>query len=584
MKRRNKQNLIHPLRLYTVLGSFALAAGLLGVRAFDLQVFNNDFLQGQGDARFLRTTKLAAHRGMITDRHGEPLAISTPVDSVWANPSELLAEQDRLGELAGVIGMKTRVLRQRIEQRMGREFVYLKRHIDPDLARRVMDLKLPGVSLQREYRRYYPDGEVVGHVLGFTNVDDAGQEGIELAYDQWLSGVPGSKRVIKDRYGRIVEDVERISRPMPGRDLPLSIDRGVQYLAYRELKAAVRQHKARSGSLVMLDVRTGEILAMVNQPSFNPNNRRTLRSGNYRNRAVTDVFEPGSTVKPFTVAAALESGQYTRDSRIDTSPGRFRVGGSAIRDHRNYGEINLRTLLQKSSNIGASKIALSIAPERLWNVFSQVGFGLPTASGFPGEVAGQLSDQAVWRDIERATLSYGYGLSVTTLQLARAYAVLANEGRMAPVTLRLASGEPEQGRIALSRRSARQVVSMLESVVKEGGTGMQASVPGYRVAGKTGTVLKFDEGRYSDEHYVALFAGMAPASDPRLVTVVMIDEPNDDFYYGGDVAAPVFGKVMAGAMRMIGIPPDDAGLKNLRHASVHSLSIKDTGLLAGGVW
>ena len=393
-------------------------------------------------------------------------------------------------------------------------------------------------------------------MVGFTNIDDAGQEGIELAYHDWLSGKPGSKRVIKDRLGNVVEDVESIREPEAGKELRLSIDRRLQYLAYRELKAAVLQNKARSGSVVILDVQTGEVLANVNQPSYNPNNRDTLSLSAIRNRAVTDVFEPGSTIKPFTVAAALEAGSIKPHTIIDTTPGVFRVGNKSVRDVRNYGAIDIATIIEKSSNIGASKIALGLPPARMWSLFSQVGFGSGTGSGFPGEVGGLLSDYHGWNDVERATLSYGYGLSVTTLQLARAYAMLANGGLLEPVSYVLGQAGAGVPTRIISRENAAHVMAMLETVTSAAGTGTLAQVPGYRIAGKTGTVQKYSASGYSDESYVALFAGVAPASKPRLAMVVMVNEPGNDEYYGGRIAAPVFARVMADALRMLGVAPD----------------------------
>ncbi|HFQ91466.1 MAG TPA: penicillin-binding protein 2, partial [Chromatiales bacterium] len=539
-----------------VLGILGCAVLVMVWRAFDLQIVDTDFLQGQGDARHLRTIAVAAHRGMITDRNGEPLAISTPVDSVWANPGEMQASDGQWLALGRLLGLDADYLRERIASRAGREFVYLKRRLNPDVAREVMALGIPGVSLQREYRRFYPAGEVAAHVVGFTNIDDVGQEGLELAYDEWLRGTPGRKRVLKDRLGRIVENVERVAEPAPGKDLKLSLDLRLQYLAYRELKTAVRLHKARSGSAVILDAATGEVLAMVNQPSYNPNSPSRPGGGQYRNRAVTDVFEPGSTVKPLTVAAALEAGKYRPDTIIETAPGRFRVGRNMIRDSANYGAIDVTTVIQKSSNVGASKIALSLDPEQLWGMFSRVGFGSVTGSSFPGEAGGKLSDYMDWHEIEQATISFGYGLAVTTLQLARAYAVLADHGRLKPASL-FPVTDAVRAEQVLSPGVAAQVVSMMESVVTRRGTGLLAHVRGYRVAGKTGTVQKTGRGGYSDERYIALFVGMAPASDPRLVMAVVVDEPRGEEYYGGRVAAPVFSSVMTGALRLLGVPPDD---------------------------
>jgi len=553
---KHKAQLIHPARHAIVLGILGCAVLVMVWRAFDLQIVDTDFLQGQGDARHLRTIAVAAHRGMITDRNGEPLAISTPVDSVWANPGEMQASDGQWLALGRLLGLDADYLRERIASRAGREFVYLKRRLNPDVAREVMALGIPGVSLQREYRRFYPAGEVAAHVVGFTNIDDVGQEGLELAYDEWLRGTPGRKRVLKDRLGRIVENVERVAEPAPGKDLKLSLDLRLQYLAYRELKTAVRLHKARSGSAVILDAATGEVLAMVNQPSYNPNSPSRPGGGQYRNRAVTDVFEPGSTVKPLTVAAALEAGKYRPDTIIETAPGRFRVGRNMIRDSANYGAIDVTTVIQKSSNVGASKIALSLDPEQLWGMFSRVGFGSVTGSSFPGEAGGKLSDYMDWHEIEQATISFGYGLAVTTLQLARAYAVLADHGRLKPASL-FPVTDAVRAEQVLSPGVAAQVVSMMESVVTRRGTGLLAHVRGYRVAGKTGTVQKTGRGGYSDERYIALFVGMAPASDPRLVMAVVVDEPRGEEYYGGRVAAPVFSSVMTGALRLLGVPPDD---------------------------
>jgi len=428
MKKQPAQ-FIYRGRRNLILIAVAGASLLLVWRAVDLQVVNKSFLQGQGDARYLREVADPAHRGMITDRYGEPLAISTPVDSVWAVPQVLAQARESWSRLAKVLGIKKDVLVRLLASKRDKEFVYLKRRVSPDVAGKVMALKIPGVALAPEYKRFYPTGEVAAHVVGFANVDDVGQEGMELVYNDYLKGVPGAKRVIKDRFGRIVENVERISEPEPGKDITLSIDRRLQYLAYRELKKAVKSNRADAGSAVILDVRTGEVLAMVNQPAYNPNNRSKLKSDHLRNRAVTDVFEPGSTVKPFTVAAALESGRFKPHTFIDTRPGRFRVGRKTIRDFRDYGVIDVSTVIQKSSNIGASKMALAISPEYLWNAFVSVGLGEVTGSAFPGESAGLLTDYGSWHEIERATVSYGYGLSVTTLQLARAYTALATDGR-----------------------------------------------------------------------------------------------------------------------------------------------------------
>ncbi|WJW75014.1 penicillin-binding transpeptidase domain-containing protein [Thiohalobacter sp. IOR34] len=555
---QNEQSPDFPRRRWLLLGAFALAFGVLAWRALDLQIIHQGFLQDQGDARHLRVVSLPAHRGMILDRNGEPLAVSTPVDSVWANPQLLVPARDYLPPLARLLGLDVDRLQRLLAARADREFVYLRRHVTPTVAAQVRALDAPGVSLQREYHRYYPDGEVNAHLLGFTDIDDAGQEGLELAYDDWLRGTPGAKRVLRDGRQHVIEDVERLRAPRPGKDLRLSIDRRIQYLAYRELKAAVRRHRARSGSVVVLDVRSGEVLAMVNQPSFNPNNRRHLKPAQIRNRALTDVFEPGSTMKPFTIAVALASGRYRPDTPVDTRPGLFQVGVNTVRDVHNYGRLDVTGVIRKSSNVGAAKIALSLPRERLWQLYSDLGFGQLTASGFPGEASGLLAHHRRWHDIEQATMAFGYGLSVTPLQLAKAYAVLAADGWQRPVSLLRVEQAPA-GRRLLPASVARQVRAMLEEAVGPEGTGQAARVQGYRVAGKTGTVHKATAGGYAEHRYYAVFAGLAPASRPRLVTVVMINEPSNGDYYGGKVAAPVFSRVMAGALRLLNVPPDDLG-------------------------
>jgi cell division protein FtsI (penicillin-binding protein 3) len=539
-----------------LLAVMACAFAALVWRAVDLQVLDRDFLQGQGDARHLRVVAMPAHRGMILDRQGEPLAISTPVQSVWVNPQEIITAREQLPRLAHLLELDMDYIQRTLASRAGREFVYLRRHISPDLATQVRALEIPGLYLQQEYRRYYPAGEVMAHVVGFTNIDDEGQEGLELAYGEWLRGTPGAKRVIKDGRRNIVETVESIRPPQPGRELRISIDRRIQFLAYRELKAAVQQHGARSASAVILDVQRGEVLAMVNQPSYNPNNRDRRRSDHFRNRAVTDVFEPGSTVKPFTVAAALEAGRYQPGTLIDTSPGYMTVGRNTVRDVRNFGPMDVTGVMRKSSNVGVVKMALSMPPKTLWGMLSSVGFGSTTGSGFPGEASGLLVNHPRWRDIELATLAFGYGLSVTPLQLAEAYSVIASDGLLRPVSF-LYQEQVPAGQRVMSARVAREVRTMMEEVLGPEGTAPLARVAGYRVAGKTGTVKKAVAGGYAEDRYQALFAGMAPASQPRLVMVVVIDEPSRQEYYGGVVAAPVFSRVMTGALRLMNIPPDD---------------------------
>ncbi len=552
-------------RRHFVVGVLLAGMTALAARSVHLQVLDREFLREEGDARHLRVVKMSAHRGMITDRNGEPLAISTPVDSVWANPGELMSARERLPELARLLGVPADDLWQTIASRADREFVYLRRHINPDLGRRVLALELPGVALQREYRRFYPLGEVAAHLIGFTNVDDHGQEGLELAWDAWLSGEPGLKRVVRDRLGRIVKDVEQIRPVRPGHDLRLSIDSRLQYLAYRELKKAVERHRARAGSIVLLDPHSGEVLAMVNQPSYNPNNRKGLKVEALRNRAVTDVFEPGSTVKPFVVAAALESGRVPRGLRIDTSPGYYRVSGHLIRDDRNNGRLDLAHILIRSSNVGASKLAMRLPSDVLWQGLSRVGFGQATGSGFPGERSGLLNPPQRWRKLDKATLAFGYGLSVTALQLAQAYSVLAADGVLHPA--HFVPGQEVRPRRVMRAATARSVRAMLRGVISDEGTARRAAVPGYSVAGKTGTVHKAVAGGYAEDRYVAIFAGMAPADDPRLVAVVVIDEPQGD-YYGGKVAAPVFSRVMQAALRVLNVAPDaPAGLQAGRVSS-----------------
>jgi cell division protein FtsI (penicillin-binding protein 3) len=542
-------------RIALVLVFFGLAAASLLARAVQLQVLNNEFLTQQADSRHLRVEKISAHRGSITDRNGEPLAISTPVDSVWANPKELATAVDSVPELARVLKVDSRLLMRRITRSMDKEFLYLKRHLSPDKANEVMSLKVPGVNVLREYKRYYPAGEVAGHLVGFNSIDDDGQEGLELAFNHWLSGESGAKRVLKDRLGRSVENVESIRPPHHGKDLRSSIDLRLQYLAYRSLKAAIQQHHAESGSIVILDVHSGEVLAMVNQPTYNPNDRSQYSAERYRNRAITDIFEPGSSIKPLVLAAALESGQYRPASFIDTAPGYVIVGPKRIEDKRNLGRISLTTVLSRSSNVGATKIAMSLEPDQLWNTMTQLGFGSLTSSGFPGESAGLLTHYNHWQQISQATLAYGYGVSVTPLQLAQAYAVLGSQGYLRPVSL-VRLEQPNEGEHVLSADTANSITRMLEEVVRPGGTGTKASIDGYRVAGKTGTAWKYAAGGYSEDKYLSIFAGLVPASAPRLAAVVIIDEPSGDLYYGSDVAAPVFADVMSESLRLLAVPPD----------------------------
>ncbi len=541
-------------RLWTVAAVLLLAGAGLVARAVHLQVFNTDFLNRQAAARHLRVATLSATRGVIKDRNGEPLAVSTPVDSVWVNPSQLLEAPDRIKGLAAALKLDGGDLTSRLTRNVGKEFYYLKRHMNPAAAAAIDAMQVPGVHLLREYRRYYPAGEVTGHLLGFTNIDDKGQEGLELAFDNWLHGVPGKKKVLRDRFGRVIEDVESLLPPSPGRDLVTSIDLRIQYLAYRELKAAVQKYQAASGSAVVIDVATGEVLADVNQPTFNPNDRGQFDPAMFRNRAITDILEPGSTFKPLIVAAALESGRFNTGSRIDTNPGFVRVGNRTIEDKHNYGVVDLATMLAKSSNVGAVHVSMQLDKEMLWNTLSRFGAGRLTASGYPGESAGMLPPYQGWRPIGQATMAFGYGLSMTPLQLAQAYAVLAGDGLFRPVSL-VRVEKPPIARRVVSQETARNVVTMLQQVVSAEGTGLKAAVNGYRVAGKTGTARKVAAGGYADDRHTAVFAGIVPASAPRLAIVVVVDEPQGA-YYGGDVAAPVFSAVAAGTLRILAVPPD----------------------------
>ncbi|HTD10661.1 MAG TPA: penicillin-binding transpeptidase domain-containing protein [Steroidobacteraceae bacterium] len=538
--------------LISLLGASAL--GLVW-RAVDLQLVDHGFLAKQGDARFSRVLDIAAHRGTITDRHGEPLAVSTPVDSIWVNPGELALSTEQIPRLARALKLDSLELTRRITSNLDREFLYLARHRQPAEAEQLKALGIPGVYTSREYRRYYPAGEVTGHLLGFTNVDDSGQEGLELAFDHWLAGEDGAKRVIQDRYGRIVQNVEGIRPARPGRDLVLSVDLRIQYLAYRELKAAIRDQRASAGSVVVLDVDSGEVLAMVNQPAYNPNDREQIQASAYRNRAATDIFEPGSSMKPFFVAAGLASGKYDNRSIIDTSPGFFKVGVKTFEDEHDLGAIDIATVLAKSSNVGMAHIALSLPPQEIWTTLTHLGFGEVTTSGYPGESAGLLPNYSQWRPIGIVTMSHGYGLSVTPLQLAHAYATIGAFGVSRPVSFLRAEARP-QGERSLENPVCRELVAMLESVVAAEGTGKLAAIPGYRVAGKTGTAWKATAGGYSTDRYMAVFGGVAPSTAPRLAAVVVIDEPTAGQHQGGQVAAPVFSRIVGGALRLLAVAPD----------------------------
>ncbi|WP_137169565.1 penicillin-binding protein 2 [Marinomonas sp. FW-1] len=546
---------------------------IAGGRLFHLTVVDKAFLQNQGEMRAVRTESIPATRGMILDRRGEPLAVSTPTWTIIANPKALwkmprdpsmnIGPEQEIKRLAEVMGVGRAWLQERFEANKTRSFMYLRRQIPPHEADAIMAAHVVGVSKTKEYKRFYPAGEVAAHVVGFTNIDDKGQEGIELAYDKALEGQPGRRSYVKDLSGNIIRGVGVDETEHPGENIELSIDLRLQYLAYRELKAAVQEHRATSASAVILDVKTGEILAMVNQPSYNPNDRSKLEYEELRNRAVIDLFEPGSTMKPFTISAALMSGQYTTETTIDTSPGYLRFGRFTIRDAANYGVIDFEKLLIKSSNVGASKIALSLPQDAVWNMDYELGIGSPVGIGFPGEASGVLPSHPKWHPSEIATLSYGYGLSVSTLQLAQAYMTLANDGYRVPVTI-FKQDVPADGKQVIPKKVARDVVKMMESVVQKG-SGKAAKIPGYRVAGKTGTVHKVGSKGYEYDQYIALFAGVAPASNPRLAMVVMVNDPKGREYYGGEVAAPVFSRVMEGALTTLNIYPDlPEGLREVR--------------------
>jgi cell division protein FtsI (penicillin-binding protein 3) len=543
------------LVLVLLLGAFALLIG----RSLYLQGFNNEFLGDKGRARFERLIDISATRGRITDRHGDVLAVSTPVRSIWAIPEDAQMAPAQARNLAAVLGMDVHEINRKLAAE--RDFVYVKRQLPPETAEKVKALALPGIHQKNEYRRYYPAGEVMAHVLGFTGAEDVGQEGIELAFNDQLSGKPGSRRVIKDRRGNVVEDVESIRPPLDGKDIALAIDSKVQYLAYTHLKQSLAEHRAKAGGVVVIDADSGEILALVNLPTYNPNNRTKLAGAQLRNRALTDTFEPGSTLKPFTAALALEQGKVRFDTQIQTAPGKMTIGSATISDAHAHGMLTVAQVIQKSSNIGSAKLALSMKPEEMWAMFDSLGFGAPLKLGFPGEAGGRLRPAKTWKPIEQATMAYGHGISVTLIQLARAYQAFARDGDLLPLSLSRVDVPPTTGKQVFSAQTAREVRAMLEMAVRPGGTAPKAQIPGYRVAGKTGTAHKLESGAYANR-YVASFVGFAPVSDPRLIVAVMIDEPSNGKYYGGEVAAPVFAQVMAGSLRTLGIQPD-APLKPL---------------------
>ena len=539
------------LLLLGLLSSFATLVGW----SLYLQGFNSSFLQEKGASRYSRVIEMSATRGRIMDRHGDVLAVSTPVKSIWAIPEDAKLQPAQARGLAALLEMDVRELTRKLAAE--REFVFLKRQIAPPVAEKIAALNLPGIHEQPEYRRYYPAAEVIAHMLGFTGAEDIGQEGIELAFQDTLAGKPGSRRVIKDRRGQIVEDVESIKPPQEGKDVTLALDAKIQYLAYANLRQALAEHKAKAGGIVVLDAKSGEVLALVNLPTYNPNNRVRLVGAQLRNRALTDTFEPGSTMKPFTAALALEKGRFRFDTTIQTAPGTLTIGGATIHDAHMHGLLTVAQVIQKSSNVGAAKMALTLPAEEMWRMFDSLGFGTPLKLGFPGEVSGRLRPFKSWRPIEQATMAYGHGISVTLIQLAHAYLAFARDGDLLPLSLTKVDVPPLLGKPVFSAQTAHEVRAMLELAVLPGGTAPKAQVQGYRVAGKTGTAHKLDGASYSNK-YVASFVGFAPASDPRLIVAVMIDEPSAGIYYGGDVAAPVFSRVMSGTLRALGVAPDAA--------------------------
>lgn len=536
-------------------GLLLMAAFLaLVARGFYLQVINNDFLQEKGESRYRRDIEVSASRGRIVDRHGDMLAVSTPMKSVWAIPGDartMSAPQKR--QLAALLEMGERELDGKLAA--DKTFVFIRRQVPPETAARIAALKLPGIHQEKEYRRYYPTGDMTAHIVGFTGVDDKGLEGVELAFQGSLLGRPGARTVIRDRRGNIVEDVGAARPPQDGKDIRLALDSKIQYLAYAQLKNAVENHKAKAGGAIVIDARTGEILALVNLPTYNPNNRERLTGAQLRNRALTDTFEPGSVMKPFTAALALERGKVRYDTVINCAPGRLTIGSATISDAHPHGALTVAEVIQKSSNVGTAKIALTFPPKEMWELYDGLGFGQAPNLGFPGEVAGRLRPWKNWRPIEQATMSYGHGIAVSLVQLARAYTVFAKDGELLPLSLTRVDEAPVHGARIFSPQTVREVRSMLEMAVQPGGTAPKARVPGYRVGGKTGTAYKIENGQYARK-YIASFVGIAPVSDPRLVVAVMIDEPSAGGHYGGDVAGPAFSQIAGGALRTLGIPPD----------------------------
>jgi cell division protein FtsI (penicillin-binding protein 3) len=544
-------------RLIVVSAFFIFILAALIWRMFDLTVMDRQFLLGQGEARSLRLMDIPAYRGMIIDREGAPLAVSTPVQSVWINPKTFNPNAKQLGKLVRLLGMSEAQLSKRVKDAQGREFIYLQRQLSPMMAKKIEALKIPGINFQEEFKRYYPEGDSVSQLIGFTNVDDNGIEGLELAYQQWLMGVSGKKRVVKDRLGRVIEELGVAKEPRPGNLLQLSIDRRIQFFAYYELQNTINKFGAKSGSVVVLDAKTGEVLAAANYPSFNPNARSRYGLDSYRNKALTDTFEPGSVMKPFSIASALESGHFTPKTIIDTEPSWMMVHGHVIRDIHDYGVLDVVGVLQRSSNVGVSKMVLVSPPEQLIGLLTKAGISQRTESGYPGESDGSIVKVADANPFVLATLAFGYGMSVTPLQLAKSYLIFANDGRLLPISLLRSNGPVTQGVQVIKPKTAKEVLAMMEAVVNgEEATGKQAQVPGYRVAGKTGTARIAGKKGYEENRHIASFVGIAPVSDPRLIVAVIIHEPTRHGYYAAGVAAPLFAKVMGAALRILDVPPD----------------------------
>ncbi|MBL7004293.1 MAG: penicillin-binding protein 2 [Gammaproteobacteria bacterium] len=552
----NQHYVIRHVFVLTVI--IILFTGLVA-RAAYLQTYEQNFLVDQGDQRQIRQIETLSQRGSILDRNGEVLAVSSPVDSVWVVPAQLLSEPGRVKEIAKRLNINEQNLLHKLQRKASSQFVYLQRKLEPEKAKAVI-AGIKGAYLQREYHRFYPDSEIVGHVTGITNIDDKGQEGLEYLFDDWMQAKKGSRLVLQNRMGEVIEEVKNVQQAVAGKSLQTSIDMRLQYIAYRSLKAAVQKYKATSASAILIKAKTGEILAMVNQPSYNPNDRGSMKSSHLRNRAITDMFEPGSTMKPFAVAAALDHKIYHADSWLNTSPGWMSVNSQAVKDFKDYGRLDITGILRKSSNVGAAKIALSLKSERLWTAYSDYGFGQPTGVEYPGEASGYLSHHSQWKDFDLVTKAFGYGMASSAAQLARAYTVLANDGKLVDLSL-LKLDELPQGQQVMSANTAKVVREMLESVVKPGGTAKQAAITGYKVAGKTGTVKVSNSGGYSDDRYIAVFAGMAPASNPELVLVVSVNEPSAGVFYGGAVAAPTFAKIMSNSLRILNVTPDDIKLQ-----------------------